>query len=58
MGSHASRPLKELFEYSDEVDYASFLTNEALSLPSLPGIAASPRSLTDLEPADDDSRYL
>jgi hypothetical protein len=58
IGSHASMSLKESFEYSDEVDYPSFLTDEALSPPSPPGTAASPRSLTDLEPAGDDSTVL
>ena len=26
-----SRPMQDLFDYSDEVDYTSFLTDEALS---------------------------
>ena len=26
----ASRPMQDLFDYSDEVDYTSFLTDEAL----------------------------
>ncbi|CZR50576.1 uncharacterized protein PAC_00450 [Phialocephala subalpina] len=54
IGSHASGSLNELFEYSDEVDYRSFLTDEALSPPSSPGTAASRRFLTDCEPAGDD----
>jgi hypothetical protein len=54
IGSHASSSLDELFEYSDEVDYRSFLTDEALSPPSSPGAAPSQRFLTDCEPAGDD----
>ena len=55
---HARRSLKELFEYSDEVDYTLFLTEEALSQHSPPSTAASPRSLAELEPASDDSTAL
>ena len=51
---YASRPLKEFFEYSDEVDYASFLTDEALSSPSPPSNSESLPSLTCLELASDD----
>lgn len=41
-GEHVRRSLKELFEYSDEVDYTSFLTEETLSQLSPPSTAASP----------------
>ncbi|KAH8663692.1 hypothetical protein BGZ60DRAFT_73790 [Tricladium varicosporioides] len=54
-GEHARRSLKELFEYSDEVDYTLFLTEGTHSPPST---AASPRSLPELEPASGDSTTL
>jgi hypothetical protein len=49
IASNVSRSLKELFEYSDEIDYPSFLTDEALSAFPPPSTAA------DVQPAGIDT---
>jgi hypothetical protein len=41
--------LKELLEYSDDVNYSSYLTDGALSEPSEPSSDASPYPVVDLE---------
>ena len=58
VGSHASTSLKELFEYSNKVDFTLFLTDETPSPPSVPSLVGSPQSLADVEPASDDSIVL
>jgi len=50
--------LKDLFEFSDEINYTSFLTDEALS-PLYPPSPVTPAcSFTMSEPAGDDSSVL
>jgi hypothetical protein len=56
-GEHASRSLKELFEYSDDY-YTSFLAEEALSAFYQPTTEASPYPLVDLEKQADSSTVL
>lgn len=54
----AGGSLKDLFEFSDEVDYTSFLTDEALS-PLYPSSPVTPTcSFTTSEPAGDDMVVL
>ena len=48
-GELAIQSLKELFEYSDDVNYASYLTDGALSEPSEPSSDALLDPLVDLE---------
>jgi hypothetical protein len=52
-GPHTSMSLGELFEYSSEGDYMSFLTDWGLSELSPPSTAASSHSPTDIERAKD-----
>lgn len=55
---HVRGSLKELFEYSNEVDYMLFLTEKAPSQHSPPSTAASPCFLAELEPASNKSKAL
>jgi hypothetical protein len=57
-GEHASRSLKDLFEYSDEKDYTSFLTSQATPGFSPPDTELSPQSFDDSEEADDSIALL
>jgi hypothetical protein len=52
-GEHASRSLKNLFEYLDKEDYTSFLTKQATPGFSPPDTELSPQSFDDSEEADD-----
>lgn len=52
-GQCMTRSLKELFEYSDKVDYTSFLTEEALSQHSPPSTSETPPASPCLEVAGD-----
>jgi len=45
----AIQSLKELLEYSDDINYADFLTDGALSEPSEPSSDASPYPFVDFE---------
>jgi hypothetical protein len=51
-GELAVKSLKELLEYSDDVNYTSYLTDEALSKLSGPSSAVSPLCPVDLENTD------
>jgi hypothetical protein len=57
-GQRMTRSLKELFEYSDKVDYTSFLTEEALSQHSPLSTSESLPSLASLELASNDEMAL
>lgn len=54
----AGGSLKDLFEFSDEIDYTSFLTDEALSPLYSPGPVTPACSFTTSEPTGDDNSVL